>query len=117
PHAGKHPNTKASWSSPRRATSRSVGRAGLVFVTTVRAVWFRERSSTNRGHSISPLTATFSFAAHNRLATSSSICEEIDVERGRHARRRCKRENSNLFSRSNHAAGERCRASAAVLYR
>ena len=55
--------------------SRSVGRAGPVSVTTVRAVWFRGRSSTDRSHSKSPPRATFSFAARNRFAMSSSICE------------------------------------------
>ena len=59
--------TRASWSWPRRATSRSAGRAGPVFVTTARAVWFRARSSTDRSHSTSPPTATFSFAARNRF--------------------------------------------------
>src|SRR5262249_38386585 len=54
---------------------RVVGRAGPAFVTTVRAVWFRGRSSTDRSHSKSPPTATFSYAAHNRFATSLSICE------------------------------------------
>ena len=44
-------------------------------VTAVRAVWFRGRSSMNRSHWKSPPSTTFSFAAHNRLATSSSICE------------------------------------------
>ena len=43
--------------------SRSVGRVGQVFVTAVRAVWFRERSSTDRSHSTSLPTATFSFVA------------------------------------------------------
>ena len=65
----------AFWSWPRRATSRSVGRAGPVFVTTVRAVWFRARSPMHRSHSRSLPTATFSFAAHNRFMTSSSIYE------------------------------------------
>src|SRR5689334_12551033 len=32
------------------------------------AVWFQERSSTDQSHSKSPLTATFSFAVHNRFA-------------------------------------------------
>jgi ferredoxin-NADP reductase/MOSC domain-containing protein YiiM len=45
------------------------------FVTTVRAVWSRGRSPTGRSHSKSLPTATFSFAARNRFATSSSICE------------------------------------------
>jgi hypothetical protein len=71
----KHPLTRAFWNWPRLATSRCVGRAGPVFAATVRAVWFRGRSSTDRSHSKSPLTATFSYAAHNRLATSLSICE------------------------------------------
>jgi hypothetical protein len=76
-HTGRRRPTKASWSSPRRATSRSVGRAGPVFVTAVRAGWFRGRSSTDRSHLTSPPTATFSFAAHNQSATSSSICENL----------------------------------------
>ena len=33
------------------------------------------------------------------------------------AQRRSNRENANVFSRSDHVAGERCRANAAVLYR
>jgi hypothetical protein len=55
--------------------ARSVGRAGPVCVTSVRAVWSRGQSSTDQSHSISPPKATFSFAAHNRSAMSSSICE------------------------------------------
>ena len=59
---------------------RGVRRPGLLVVSDrclsqLRAVWFRARSSTDRSHSKSPPTATFSFAAHNRFATSSSICE------------------------------------------
>ena len=84
PHTGRRRPTRAFWSWPRRATSRSAGRAGPAFVTTVRAVWFRGRSSTDRSHSTSPPTATFSFAARNRFATSSSICEA--TARGFHAR-------------------------------
>ena len=53
---------------------RSVGRAGPVFVTAVRVVWYRGRSSTGRSLSKSPPTVTFLFAAHNRPAMSSSIC-------------------------------------------
>jgi MOSC domain-containing protein YiiM len=75
PHTGTRRPTRAFWNWPRRATSQYVGRAGPVFVTTVRAVWFRGRSSTNQSHSTSPRTATFSFAARNRFATSSSTCE------------------------------------------
>src|SRR5262249_31539742 len=60
----------------------AVGRAGQAFVTPVRAVWFRGRSSTDRSHSKSPPTATFSLAAHNRFATSSSICEAWSGARG-----------------------------------
>ena len=40
-----------------------------VFVTTVRADWFRARSSMDRSRSTSRPTATFSSAAHNRFAT------------------------------------------------
>ena len=58
---------------------RSVGRAGPVFVTAVRAVWFRGRWSTDRSHSIIPPKATFLFAAHNRFATWSSICDEQEA--------------------------------------
>ena len=75
PHTGSHQPTGAFWSWPRRATSRSAGHAGVVFVIAARAVWFRARSPMTRRHSISPPTATFWFAAHNRLVTSSSICE------------------------------------------
>ena len=57
--------------------SRSGGRAGPVFVTTVRAVWFPGRSSTDRSHSISLLKATFLFAAHNQSGMWSSICEHL----------------------------------------
>jgi len=46
-----------------------------VFVTAVKAVWFRAQSSTDRSHSKTPPTGTFSFAALNRFATSSSISE------------------------------------------
>jgi hypothetical protein len=48
---------------------------GKWIADSVRAVWFRGQSSTDRSHSKSPPTATFSFAAHNRFATSSSISE------------------------------------------
>ena len=75
PHIGRRRPTRAFWNWPRRATSRSVGRAGPVFVTTVSVVWFRGQLSTGRSHSKSPPTATFSFAAHNPFATSSSTCE------------------------------------------
>jgi ferredoxin-NADP reductase/MOSC domain-containing protein YiiM len=75
PHTGRRRPTKAFWSWPKRATSRSGGRAAAVFVTTVRAVWFLARSHMNRRHSRSPPTATFSFAARSLLVTSSSICE------------------------------------------
>ena len=75
PHTGRRRPTRASWSWPRRATSRSGGRAGPVCATTVRAGWCRGRSSTDRSHSTSPPTATSSCAAHNRFATSSSICK------------------------------------------
>ena len=51
---------------PRHATSRSAGRAGPVFATTARAVWFRARSPMDRSHSRGPPAATFSFAVHNR---------------------------------------------------
>ncbi len=54
---------------------QSVSRAAPVFVTPVRVVWFRGRLSMDRNHSISPPTATFSFAAHDRFGMSSSICE------------------------------------------
>ncbi len=57
--------------------SRSVGRAVAVFVTTVRAVWFQGQSCTDRSRSISLPKATFLFAAHNRLAMLSSICEHL----------------------------------------
>ena len=66
---------RASWSWRKRATCRSVGRAGRVFVTTVRAAWFLGRSFTDQSHSRSRPTATCSFAARNRAATSLLICE------------------------------------------
>jgi len=75
PYTGRRRPTRAFWSWPRRATSRSAGHAGPVSVTTARAVWFRARSPIDRSRSICPPTATFSFAARNRLMTSSSICE------------------------------------------
>src|SRR5262249_33926422 len=75
PHTGMRQPTRTSWSWPRLAMSRSVGRAGPVFVTTARAVWFRARLPMDRSHSISPPTATSLFAAHSRRVTSSSICE------------------------------------------
>ena len=75
PHTGRRRPTRASWSWPKRATSRSGGRAGPVCVTTARADWCRGRSSTDPSHSTSPPTATSSCAAHNRFATSSSICK------------------------------------------
>src|SRR6516225_9987125 len=56
---------------------RSVGRAGRVFVTTASAVWFRGRSPMDRSHSICLPMAIFSYAAHNRLATLSLICEGL----------------------------------------
>ena len=67
--------TRASWSWPRRATSRSAGRAGPVSVTTARAGWSRGRSPTDRSRSTSPPTATCSCAARSRRATSSSTCD------------------------------------------
>src|SRR5262249_8615537 len=59
----------------KRATSRSVGRAGPGSVTTVRADWFRGRSSTDHSRWTSRQMATFSCAAHNRSRTWSSTCE------------------------------------------
>ena len=67
PHTGRRRPTRAFWNWPRRATFRSAGRAGPACVTTVRAVWFRARSPTDRSRSTSPPTATFSFAARNRI--------------------------------------------------
>lgn len=58
------------WNWPKHATFRSVGRAGRVFVTIVKAVWFRETSFTIHGHWTIPPTATFSCVAHNPFATS-----------------------------------------------
>src|SRR5262245_4948330 len=75
PHDGTRRPIRAFWNWPRRATSRSVGPAGQAFVTAVRAGWFRAKSSTGRSHSKRPPTATFSFAAHSRFATSSSISD------------------------------------------
>jgi hypothetical protein len=75
PHTGRRRPTKAFWSWPRRATFRSAGRAGRVFVTAVRAVWFRVRSPIDPSHSRRPPTATFSFAAHNLFVTASLIYE------------------------------------------
>ena len=68
PHTGTRRATRASWKWPRRVTFRSAGRAGPVFATTARAVWFRARPSTTRSRSTSPPTATFSSAAHSRPA-------------------------------------------------
>ncbi len=41
----------------------------------MRAVWFRERRPTHQSRSTDLLKAIFWFAAHNRFAMSSSICE------------------------------------------
>ena len=73
PPIGTRRPTRAFWNWPKRATFRSVGRAGPVCVIAVRAVWFRERSPTDQSRSTNPLKATFSFAAHGRFAMSSSI--------------------------------------------
>jgi len=73
-YTGMPHGTKASSNWRRRATSRSVGRAGPVFVITVRAVWFRELP-TGPSHSRSPPMGICSSAVHNRFAMSSSICE------------------------------------------
>jgi ferredoxin-NADP reductase len=59
PHTGKRRHTRAFWSWPKRVTSRSAGRVEPVFVTTVRAVWFRGRSSMDPSHSKSPPMAIF----------------------------------------------------------
>ena len=56
---------------------RSVGHVEPVFVTTVKVVWFQERSSTVRSHSTNRLMATFSSVVPSRRAMSSSICEAI----------------------------------------
>src|SRR5262245_16071319 len=58
-----------------RVTSLSGGHAGRVSVTTVRAGWYPERSSTNRTHSTGPPPAISSCAAHSRVLTSSSTCD------------------------------------------
>lgn len=62
-----------------RVTFRPVGRAAPVCVIAVRAVWSRERLSTDRSRSTTPPTETFSFAAHKRFAMSSSICEAASL--------------------------------------
>jgi hypothetical protein len=61
--------------------SRSVGRVERVFVTTVRAVWFQGRSSTDRSHSTSRPMGTFWSAVHSRPAMWSSICEAVQLAR------------------------------------
>jgi MOSC domain-containing protein YiiM len=61
--------TRAFWSWLKRATFRSVGRAGLVFVIAVKVAWFPQKSSMDQSRSISLPKATFSFAAHNRSVT------------------------------------------------
>ncbi len=62
--------TRAFWSSLRRATSRSVGRAGPVCVTPARVGWCRGMSPTDRSRSKSRPTATCWCVAHNPRATS-----------------------------------------------
>jgi hypothetical protein len=47
------------------------------FVTAVRTVWFRLRSSTNRSHSKTPPTPIFQFVTPSGFATPSSICEAL----------------------------------------
>jgi len=64
PPTGTHRSTRAFWNWPKRATYRSAGCAGTVCVTTVRAVWFRERWLTDRNRSANPQKTTFWFAAH-----------------------------------------------------
>src|SRR5580704_450588 len=75
PRTGTHRATRAFSNWPKRATFRSAGRAGVVCVTVVRAVWFRERWPTRQSRSTDPLKAIFSFAVHNRLVMLLSICE------------------------------------------
>ena len=96
------PEHSRSW--PRRATFRSAGRAGRAFATTARAGWFRGRSLTDQSRSTSPPTATFSYAAHNPLATSLSICEicpgelssEAEFDHGHCAYKVCKRSKTEV---------------------
>jgi hypothetical protein len=66
---------RAFWNWPKRAMFRSVRRAVPVCVIAVRAAWSQGKSPTDQSRSTNPPTATFSFAAHNRSAMSSSICE------------------------------------------
>ena len=65
PRTGMAQPTRAFWSWPRRATSRSVGRAARVCVTPARVGWFRGMSPTDRSRSKSRPTATCWCAAHN----------------------------------------------------
>jgi hypothetical protein len=67
--------TRAFSNWQKHATFPSAGRAGVVCVTVVKAVWFRERWPTDQNRSINPLKAIFWFAAHNQFVMSSSICE------------------------------------------
>jgi hypothetical protein len=75
PHTGRRRPTRASWSWPRRATFpvRWSCRTGVCHNCESGLV--SGRSSTDQSRSKSRPTATFSFAAHNRFATSSSTCE------------------------------------------
>jgi hypothetical protein len=69
-HTGRRRRIKSFWSWPRRAMSRSVGLTGRVFVTVVRAVWFRGRLSMDRSRSKNRPTANFSSAAHKLITDS-----------------------------------------------
>jgi hypothetical protein len=61
-----------------RYWERELGRSDLVhgqFGENFTIEGLPDDAAWNRSHSRSPPTATFSSAAHNQLATSSSICE------------------------------------------
>ena len=62
---------RACWSWPRRAMSRSAGRAGPACATTARAAWYRERSSTRRSRSTGRPKGTCSSAARGPGEISS----------------------------------------------
>src|SRR5262245_30426661 len=77
PRTGSLRPTRTFWIWLRHATFRSAGPAGPEFVIAASAVWFPDRSSTDRSRWTSPPPAIFSFAALNRPATSSSTCDSV----------------------------------------
>jgi hypothetical protein len=75
PRTGTRRLTRAFWNWPKRVTFQSVGHAELGCVIAVRAVWSRERLSTDQGRLTKQLEEIFLFVARSRAVISSSICK------------------------------------------